>query len=772
MNIISSSDNYVGLNAGHFLSRTGGCKTWDISADGYCRGEAVASVIIKPLSAAQADNHNILGVILSAATNYSAQADSITRPHGPSQEGLYRSVLRDAGIQAADVDYIEMHGTGTQIGDTVEMSSVSNVFAPLTPTRRADDPLHIGAVKANIGHGESASGVTGLIKSLLVLREQSLPPHIGIKTVINPKLPDMEKRNIHIPTTMTFLPSKIRDGSKRRVLNNFIAAGGNMACTIEEPPDRPSNHSQQDTRFHHVISISAKSFTSIIKNGEELLKYLERKPEVSLSNLSYTTTARRIQHPLRHNIVTTSLHHLRKQLSFFISNTSPMTLKKVTVSHIGFCFTDQGSLYRPLGKELFDTCQQFRSDLLRLELVSKAHGFEPYLPIINDSSSNSDSLSQIYLALVAIQIALARLFLSYGVVPSVIIGHSLGEYAALYASGVLSASDTLYLVGKRASLIEFSCSVMTHCMLAVQADGDILRRILGRGFHDLEIACVNGPRDLVLSGPLALSQEAEKRLKVQGLVCRMLKLPFAYHSAQMDPLLDALERIAASVDFKAPKIPLVSPVTGNVIYDSGVIGPSYIRRHTRQCVRFKDALLKCEEDNLIDTSSVWVEIGPHPICLEMIRATLGPRTRVLPSLHKKENPWEAISKSLSSLHTMSYDINWQKYHQEFEQAHRLLPLPRYAWDEKNYWLPYQNDWLLHKGPHVKRTQINQVVEGPQTTTVQTLVSRKIFDEQVSLVFESDITDAKLHPIIAGHIINGSGLCPAVRLSKSKAQNLN
>ena len=175
MNLLTGANDYEGLSAGHFLSQTGGCKTYDDAADGYCRGEAVGSIVVKRLDAAEFDNDNILAVILGCATNYSADSISITHPHGPTQEVLYRQVLNQAGLRPFDVDYIEMHGTGTQAGDAVEMSSVSNIFAPAAPARPADNPLHVGAVKANLGHGESASGVTALIKTLLVLREQKLP---------------------------------------------------------------------------------------------------------------------------------------------------------------------------------------------------------------------------------------------------------------------------------------------------------------------------------------------------------------------------------------------------------------------------------------------------------------------------------------------------------------------------------------------------------------------------------------------------------------------
>ena len=762
MNIISSSDNYVGLSAGHFLSRTGGCKTWDVDADGYCRGEAVASVVIKSLDSARNDNDNILGVLLSTATNYSADAASITRPHGPSQEILFKAVLRDAGLHPFDIDYVEMHGTGTQAGDVVEMNSVVNVFAPLAPVRPDHNPLYIGAVKANVGHGESASGLTGLIKSLLILHKRSLPPHIGIKTTLNPKLPPLPERNVRIPLTLTPLPSKCKRGLKRRILlNNFSAAGGNTACILEEPPKRSTSSIPQDPRTLHVISVTAKTLLSITKNAEHLLEYLERNPSVSLADLSYTTTARRIQHALRRTFVTTSIPDLTKQLLPFIRNRYLEFPQKV--SHIGLCFTGQGAFYTPLAEELFNSCQSFRADILRFDSIARTHGFCTFLPLFDMDTREHERLSQTetQLATVALQMALYHLFSSLGVTPNVIIGHSLGEYAAFYVSGVLSAYDVLYLVGHRARLLESKCSESVYCMLAVQSDKETMYDILGGDFTTLEVACANGPNETVLVGPIDVCREAAKQLDSEGVVCRELKVSYGYHSEQMDAVVGSLEQLALSVEFKTPKIPIASPTTGSIIRSTGIINSAYIRHHTRECVRFGEALLQCKKENLTDAASVWVEIGPRPVCLEMIKATLGVQVRTLPSLRGHENSWTAVSKSLSALHSWGCNINWQEYHRDFEHSHQLLPLPCYAWEEKDYWIPYRNDWLLNKNKTTRSPQNSQESDGPQTTTVQKLVSHEVHDKQVALVFETDLAQPEIHAMISGHVMNGAGLCPAV-----------
>jgi 3-oxoacyl-(acyl-carrier-protein) synthase len=309
LNILTNPDAFAGLGRGHFLSSTGNCKTWDSTADGYCRADGVGSIVLKRLEDAEADNDNILGLIPAAATNHSGDAVSITHPHAAAQTELFTKVANRAGIDPLDVNYVEFHGTGTQAGDSTEIESVLNVFAPskyippletirnmlandfpATRKRRPEQPLYIGAVKSNIGHGEAAAGVTALIKVLCMLQNDAIPPHIGIKNVINPVLPRdlVEKRNVHIPFEKTSWSQQSHGRKRLAVINNFSAAGGNTTILLEEAPKRPKSPTK-DTRQHYVIAVSAKSRPSLTGNINSLISYLDSHPEVSLADLSYTT---------------------------------------------------------------------------------------------------------------------------------------------------------------------------------------------------------------------------------------------------------------------------------------------------------------------------------------------------------------------------------------------------------------------------------------------------------------------------------------------------
>lgn len=287
---MENPDIFSGLSRGQFLSKKGPCATFDNDADGYCRADGVGSVVLKRLEDAIADRDPVLAVISGAATNHSAEAVSITHPHAGAQEFLYRKILTEAGVDPHDVSYIEMHGTGTQAGDATEMRSVMNAFAPEHRRRRSDQGLYLGAVKANAGHGEAASGITSLIKVLTMMEKDIIPPHCGIKGTINRTFPNLEERNVHIAFKPT--PWERPKGQKRRVfLNNFSAAGGNTALLLEDGPEAyPIEH--RDPRMHHIIAVSGRSRFSLKKNVESLIDVLLKDPHIDLPSLSYTVSER------------------------------------------------------------------------------------------------------------------------------------------------------------------------------------------------------------------------------------------------------------------------------------------------------------------------------------------------------------------------------------------------------------------------------------------------------------------------------------------------
>ncbi|KAB8659338.1 hypothetical protein FH972_026227 [Carpinus fangiana] len=759
MNVLTNPDIFSGLSKGQFLSKTGSCKTYDNDADGYCRGDGVATVILKRYEDAIADKDCILGCILSAGTNHSAEAVSITHPHAGAQEFLYKRVLADAGVDAHDVEYVEMHGTGTQAGDGIEMTSVTNVFAPRHRRRRPDQPLHLGALKANIGHGEASSGISSMIKVLMMMQHNYIPPNVGIKGIMNKSFPtDLQERNVHIPTSQVSIP---RHGALKRkfFLNNFSAAGGNTAILMEDPPLR-STPTTTDPRSHHIVTVTARSIFSLKQNIHALAQCLEKDANMMLPSLSYTTTARRLQHNYRVSFTATDISQVRASLLAQIRDTyNPVP---TAATPVAFVFTGQGCQYTGIAQSLYQDLSSFKQDIDRLNDLALSQSFPSFLPLVTGTSSVEHlSPVEVQLGLTCIQIALARMWMSWGLKPQCVVGHSLGEYAALHVAGVISASDTIHLVGSRAELLVSKCDEFSHGMLAIRADEETIVNLLGPNMT--EIACKNGPEDIVLCGTLEKMTTANEILSAHGTKSTLLKVPFAFHSEQIEAIKDDFETLAASVTFSRPEIPVLSPLTGQVILDTGIIGSSYLARHAREAVDFNAAIVNGRKSGVISEKTTWLEIGAHPVCSGMIRASLSGTVTATPSLRRGESAWKIISGTMCTLHLAGVHINFDEYHRQFNDAHELLVLPVYRFDNKNYWLTYHNNWTLTKGQNTLPTAEHSAKSKTPvyfSTSCHHIVKEKLHANSGLVVFQTNLSDAKLATAMSGHMVNQNPLCPS------------
>ncbi|KAI0881801.1 polyketide synthase [Annulohypoxylon maeteangense] len=759
LSCMTNSDIFSGLSRGQFLSKEHNCNTFDNDADGYCRADGCASVILKRLDDAISDKDNILAVVLGTQTNHSADAISITHPHGPTQSILSSSILDEAGVDPHDVDYVEMHGTGTQAGDGTEMVSVTDVFAPASRHRPADRPLFLGSVKANVGHGEAASGVTALIKVLMMLKNNAIPPHIGIKKEINKTFPsDLGERGVNIAFHKT--PFTRKDGKPRRVfVNNFSAAGGNTGILLEDGPRYKT--ATLDPRTQHVITVTAKSKAAMIRNAENLVQWMEENPSTSVSHVAYTTTARKIQHYWRMNVTASSLIEAQEAIKERLkSNFVPVSPEQPKVA---FLFTGQGSHYAGLGRDLYAHYSIFRRAIDEYDQLARIHGFPSFLPLIDGTEPEVQKLSPVIvqLGLASFEMALAKLWMSWGIRPSAVLGHSLGEYAALHVAGVLSASDTIYLVGARAKLLVEKCTAGTHAMLAVQGSVETVQEALGERAAATNVACINGPRETVLSGTSTEIAEIAEQLGNAGFKCTQLKVPFAFHSAQVEPILDEFEKLARSVRFQEPKVPVISPLHGKLL-DGEPINPTYLRNHARDAVNFLGGLVSAQQSGVIDEKTAWLEVGPHPVCANMVKAAFGASTIAVPTLRRNEATYKTISATLCTLHSAGLNLDWNEFHRDFDASVRLLDLPTYSFDLKNYWLQYTGDWCITKnrGALAAPKAIEPARPRLSTTSVQKITKEEVKGDIAILETESDLAEENLRKVCLGHRCNGVMLTPS------------
>ena len=765
MNILTNPDGFAGLSKGFFLSNTGNCKTWDSEADGYCRADGVGAVVMKRLEDALADNDNILGVVSAAATNHSADAISITHPHSGTQAALFRQVINRAGVDPLDVGYVELHGTGTQAGDSNELASITDVFAPAKQGRDAKQPLFIGAAKANVGHGEAAAGIISLIKTLCVLQKESIPPHVGIKHDLTIHFPaDADERNLHIPYKGT--PWR-RSPERERIaiVNNFGAAGGNSCIVLQEGPE-PQVHGT-DPRSTHILTMSGKNIISLQRNIERLLSYLQKNPGVLLSDLAYTLTARRAQFAYRVGFAVSDLTNLQKLCETYLAPDPSIKAVRTHQPPMAFAFTGQGSFYAPMASQLFKDSPPFRTHILNLNGLARRQGFESFLPVIDGSapSEHKFSLVNTHLAIVCVEMALCDFWEDLGVKPSVVIGHSVGEVSALYAAKVLSASDAVFLVGQRARLLERLTEAGAYGMMAVRASTEALQKIAES--TGCEIACINGPEDTVLAGSTEALSAAAKYLRANGHKTLPLGLSHGYHSKQMDAIAEEYEKVAQGVVFHKPNLPVISPLLSRVIEERDIINATYMRRATREAVNFMGAIRAAQQSNAINEKTVWIELGPHPLCIGFVRKSIEKVGLSLPNLHKSENNWATLSQTLCELHCAGIEIDWREYHRPFEGALKLLDLPSYAWNNKNFWIPYLGDWSLIKGgqhmvqPKELEDPTPKLPPELRTSSIHGLVEEQYEEESAKLVVETNILDPNILEAVNGHAMNGCGVVSCV-----------
>ena len=763
--LLAAPEWFSGLGQGGFLSPTGACKTYSDQADGYCRGEGVAVVVLKRLADAIRAKDDVLGVIAGAARSTNAGEDSITHPGAKAQETLYRRVLRQGAVRPSEVGVVEMHGTGTQAGDRIETTAVRNVFASSSQPKR-QQPLIVGAIKANIGHSEAAAGVVSLIKAILMLHHDKIPPQPNQPFKLNPYLVPILGPGTDMQIANGQAWPQTRNGPRYVFVNNFDAAGGNVSVLLHEAPDyarSQQSSSSSDVRSHHIVVTSGRTEEAQTRNKEKLQDYLLQHPETQLAHLAYTTTARRMHLNIRDAYVATSVSELLQQMGQ-AANPS------VAASSVVFAFTGQGSQYAGMGGMLYRTSATFQRILDSYQRLCDAQGLDcRFLDCLLGSEDSlpanaANTGRDMQVATVAVEIALARYWQSLGISPTLLVGHSLGEYAALCVAGVISVGEALVLAFDRANLIHSTCPASEAGMLAVSLPANTVRwriRDLPSTSSTCEICCINGPSSTVVGGPVAALDDLEKYLKSDGNVSTSrLRVQYAFHTRQMEPLLDTLEAKALGVAFQAPKIPIASTVLGKTVQpgEGGIFNANYIRRHTREPVAFCDAIIACESEGLIQDQSFVLEIGPHPTCINLMAPCLQKaKPDRYPSLHRGHDDWKSVSQCLAAAYRAQLPVAWAEFHKDQLDCVELISdLPTYAFERQDFWVSYKTSTAQDKSGSSLSASFSKL----SSTSLHSIEKVQREGSHQHATFTADLSNPRLAEAISGHVVDGVAICPA------------
>lgn len=686
VNLILTPDLTIAFSQAGMMAKDGRCKTFDAAADGYVRSEGCGVVVLKRLPDALAAGDTILAVIRGSAVNHDGLSNGLTAPSGVAQQEVIRQALKQARLSPEQLGFIEAHGTGTSLGDPIEMEALKAV---LMPGRSPSQRCLIGSAKSNIGHLEAAAGIAGLVKAILALQHGEIPPQVHFRQ-LNPHL-SLDSTAFHIPTARE--PWSQPPGARFAGVSSFGFGGTNAHVIVGEPPRPTPAPAHPPERTCHVLTLSARGDQALRALARQYQERLTEKDAPELADVCFTANTGRSHWTHRLAVVGGSHAEVVARLDTFLQGKSGTglhhaELQRLARPRIIFLFPGQGAQFPGMGRQLYETSPVFREALERCEALLRPHLDVPLLSVLYPDSESSASLIHqtryTQPAMFAFGYALAELWRSWGVKPDAVLGYSVGEYCAAHVAGVLGLEETLRLLAIRSRLIQ--ALPLNGAMAAIMADESTVRAALA-GERSVEIAAINGPHLVVISGERGALQRIVSALEAQGVEARALTVSHAFHSPLLDPMLDEFEQAARAVTAQAPRVPLVSNLTGEVM--TAPPDASYWRRHAREPVQFFKGLQTLAQQG----PALFIELSPHDLLLGMAKQCLPEGAGVwLPSLRRQQDAWQTLLDSLGALHVRDALIDWSALDRAYPR--RRVLLPTYPFERQRYWLESPADASL------------------------------------------------------------------------------
>lgn len=735
VNLLLHPYPFVGFTKASMLSADGRCKVFDASGDGYVRAEGAAVLLIKPLDKALADGDTIHAVILATGVNADgARKTGITIPSVEGQSELMRQVLTRSGLSAHDIDFVEAHGTGTMVGDPVETAAIGRVYGA-----GREQPLPIGSIKANVGHLESASGMAGLVKTIVALKRGELPPAVHLKT-LNPNI-DFDGLKLRPVTERFALPSN-PDRPWVAGLNSFGFGGANAHVLLQAYP-ATATPVVADSPSDAPLVLSARSQQALRDLAARYADFLDGKAETERYNIAWSAANRRewldkrlVLHAIQGEQALDALRAFsRAEPAAGLSVEDGLAAAD---AQIAFVYAGNGSQWLGMGRHLLSESPRFADLMAELDAAMQAQaGFSILAELqADESSSRLDDTVVAQPLLFAIQVALTTMLDDYGVTPDAVIGHSVGEIAAAWAAGALSLEQSIRVITARSQAQGLTKG--QGRMAAVSLSAEALTNVLAELSleQDIELAGINSPQNVTVSGALEALKTLQASLKARGIVFRLLDLDYAFHSTFMDPIKDGLSaKLSGFAPGSGSSIPFVSTVTGCVL-DAQALTTDYWWRNVREPVQFAAGI-----QTLISLGCrVFVEISPHAILQRYVSESLkagSVQGKVLPTLKKNDDGLSRLADSAMRVHLLTRQAFCEHF---FRQTGRWVALPNYPWQRERHWQPRTPEGLLS----IERRRVHP------------LLGWRLHD--ADLAWENTL-DPIIEPWLADHQVGGAIVFP-------------
>ncbi|MGW4724866.1 type I polyketide synthase [Streptomyces sp. NPDC004291] len=767
--VMAQPTTFVEFSRQRGLSADGRCKAFAASADGTGWSEGVGVLLVERLSDARRHGHRVLAVVRGSAVNQDGASNGLTAPNGPSQERVIRQALANARLAPADVDAVEAHGTGTTLGDPIEAQALLHTYG----RERAgeDRPLWLGSLKSNIGHAQAAAGVGGIIKMVEAMRHGVLPRTLHVDEP-SPHV-DWESGAVELLTEARPWPG--RDRPRRAGVSSFGISGTNAHVILEEAPpapraadgteggdggDRADGAVPGTTDRARVVPwiVTARSEDALRDQARRLHAHLGGRPELAPADVAFSLVTDRAA--LEHGaaVVGTGREELLEGLDALARGGSSARLVRGRAAGEGgtaFLFSGQGSQRLGMGRELYASSPVFAAALDEVAGHLDGELVRPVKDVLFARENTADAAlidqtAFTQAALFAVEVALFRWFEHHGLRPDHLLGHSIGEVAAAHVAGVLDLPDAAVLVAERGRLMQSAPE--GGAMAAVEAAEDEVRALLlahPPGSGTVDVAAVNGPRAVVVSGDAAAVEEQLALWRARGVRTKRLTVSHAFHSAHMDEVLEEFREVAAGLTFRPPRIPVVSNVTGTLATDEELTSPDYWVRHIRRAVRFHDGVRYLAERGV----TRFVELGPDGTLTALTRNALGDHTAlVTPALRRGRDESETLHGALAELHLAGARPEWKA----LLPSARHVPLPTYAFQHRNYWLSTPPAAANADGLGLN------TVEHPLLTAALGVAGR---DETVL----TGRLALSTHPWLADHAVAGTVVLPATALLELAAR---